>query len=131
VVPVTGTKPSPTGTGVHRPIPPTTGDAASSIKECFVIEEERKEGEARPLKTVEQIKEAIADIEKVIAHLEELREVYIRHVFTSMPMGLAITHESVTEDMKNLNLMHFRQRYIRSSLIVMLYELEKQAKGTE
>jgi succinate dehydrogenase/fumarate reductase-like Fe-S protein len=96
-----------------------------------VIEEERKEGEARPLKTVEQIKEAIADIEKVIAHLEELREVYIRHVFTSMPMGLAITHESVTEDMKNLNLMHFRQRYIRSSLIVMLYELEKQAKGTE
>lgn len=96
-----------------------------------MIEEERKEGEARPLKTVEQIKDAIADIEKVIDRLEELRESYIRHVFTSMPMGLAITHESITEDMKNLNLMHFRQRYIRSSLIVMLYETEKQQRGEE
>jgi hypothetical protein len=46
-----------------------------------------------------------------------------------MPMGLAITHESITEDMQHLNLMHFRQKYIRSSLIVMLYELEKQSKG--
>jgi hypothetical protein len=96
-----------------------------------VIEEERKEGEARPLKTVEQVREGIADIEKVIARLEELRESYIRHVFTSMPMGLAITQESIAEDMQHLNLMHFRQRYIRMSLIVMLYELDKQSKGAE
>jgi hypothetical protein len=93
------------------------------------VQEERKEGEARPLKTVEQIQGAITDIEKVIANLEELRTSYIRHVYTSMPMGLAITQESVAEDMKNLNMMHFRQRYIRSSLIVMLYELERQGKG--
>jgi hypothetical protein len=46
-------------------------------------------------------------------------------------MGLAITNESIAEDMQHLNLMRFRQGYIRSSLIVMLYELEKQAKGEE
>jgi hypothetical protein len=93
------------------------------------VQAERQAGEPRPLRTVEQITEAIAEMDKVIGRVEELREVYVRYVFTNMPMGLAITHESITEDMQHLNLMHFRQKYIRSSLIVMLYELEKQSKG--
>jgi hypothetical protein len=93
--------------------------------------EQREAGQPRLLKTVEQITEAIGEMEKVIGRLEELREVYVRYVFTNLPMGLAITNESIAEDMQHLNLMRFRQGYIRSSLIVMLYELEKQAKGEE
>lgn len=77
----------------------------------------------RPLETKEEVSDAIHDIEAMIRHADDFLVAYTDEIYNKIPLYLSLS-ESINDDMKGIATVRFHLNFIRTQLIVRLYEME-------